>query len=80
MNNGCLRNTAYRSPAQVRRDLVGLDAGRVDANTVKPLSKKTGGRLKRFCNPLAPDVFSRGLGIAKQYCRIKVIDDTVLQC
>ena len=32
----------YRSPAQVRRDLVGLDAARVDANTVKPLSKNPG--------------------------------------
>ena len=29
----------YRSPAQVRRDLLGLDAGGVEANTVKPLSK-----------------------------------------
>ena len=32
----------YRSPAQVRRDLVGLDAASVDANTVKPLSKNPG--------------------------------------
>ena len=30
----------YRSPAQVRRDLVGLDG--VEANTVKPLSKNPG--------------------------------------
>ena len=29
----------YRSPAQVRRDLVGLDAAALEANTVKPLSK-----------------------------------------
>ena len=32
----------YRSPAQVRRDLVGLGRGSVEANTVKPLSKNPG--------------------------------------
>ena len=32
----------YRSPAQVRRDLVGLDAVALEANTVKPLSKTLG--------------------------------------
>ena len=39
----------YRSPAQVRRDLLGLDARGVEANTVKPLSK----------NPEAVHVSSR---------------------
>ena len=32
----------YRSPAQVRRDLLGLGRGGVEANTVKPLSKNPG--------------------------------------
>ena len=37
-----LEKYAYRSPAQVRRDLVGLDAGSVNMITVKPLSKNPG--------------------------------------
>ena len=32
----------YRSPAQVRRDLLGAGRGGVEANTVKPLSKNPG--------------------------------------
>ena len=32
----------YRSPSQVRRDLVGTGRGSVEANTVKPLSKNSG--------------------------------------
>ena len=37
-----LEKYAYRSPAQVRRDLVGLDASSVNMITVKPLSKNPG--------------------------------------
>ena len=41
-SSGCWRSTNYRSPAQVRRDLLGLGRGGVEANTVKPLSKNPG--------------------------------------
>ena len=36
--------------------------------------------LERLCNDPAPDVFSKGLGVAKRYCRINVISNTFMQC
>ena len=52
----------------------GFKTGRRQPQTTRKTCTK-----ERFCNTLAPDEFSRVLGVAKRYCRKDSIGDSFVQ-